>query len=254
MQHNLRQIQTPSFPPISPSFFPSPPPIYTTELQKPTLGTFSKAPLPNPYPSPRKPHRVKFPSAPKLILKNPAPFVKITSRQFLPYISVFSTFLIGSVQIQKGGSTMKWGIPILVILALLVAPANLFATEEWEQKLMDEGWENVTLENWADTTWYGQIMDVRRKDYDFIRYIFQDGKNWIIMNKTIGSKSTARKLRWELKEDGKICSVIVDRDKPAYGPICGKTIWKKKNSYIIVTPLGTVLSKWRIEKGNLENF
>ncbi|MCH7640460.1 MAG: hypothetical protein IH855_13540 [Bacteroidetes bacterium] len=60
----------------------------------------------------------------------------------------------------EGSTGMKWGILTLAILAVLVAPANLFATEEWEQKLMDEGWVKLNFRNFPErdrvnTTWFG---------------------------------------------------------------------------------------------------
>ena len=57
---------------------------------------------------------------------------------------------------------MKWGILTLAILAVLVGTANLFATEEWEKKWMDEGWVKINFDNnifmkFSNTTWYGQV-------------------------------------------------------------------------------------------------
>lgn len=131
---------------------------------------------------------------------------------------------------------------------------DLVAEGKWGKKLITEGWVNVTKENWADTTWYGHAKDKWNEQFDFIRYIHPDGRNMIQMNKTIGSKSSAKKWEWKPEKNGKICIVKFMRDGTPYARVCGKTIWKKDNSYIVVSLIGRVVSQWRIKKGNLEKF
>lgn len=78
---------------------------------------------------------------------------------------------------------MKWGILILAILAVLVAPANLFGTEEWEKELMDEGRVKLNFKNFPErdrvnTTWFGHGRS--KSGYtnyeDRVFYISSDGR------------------------------------------------------------------------------
>ena len=78
---------------------------------------------------------------------------------------------------------MKWGMLILAIIAFFVAPANLFATEEWEKKLMDEGWVKLDFRNFPEkdrvnTTWFGHgKSESGNTSYEgLVFYISSDGK------------------------------------------------------------------------------
>ena len=137
--------------------------------------------------------------------------------------------------------------------------ADLVATETWEKTLMDEGWVKVRqkLMDQANTTWYGTKF---RSSPPFLSYedwvihIDPSGKN--IFMKIIGTSLSDTGIREETK-DG-ICVVWKEGggESPARGELkrCGRTLWKKGNLYMFVSPLGYELTRWTIKKGNLENF
>ena len=143
---------------------------------------------------------------------------------------------------------MKSNILFIIAISILIPPAGVFAKEDWEKKLEAEAWKNVTQTNVSDTTWYGKQKDRHGRIFEYIRYIHPNGRDLTHMNKTIG---TTLKWAWELEKNGKICLV---RIVPFFIKVCGKSIWKKENSYIVVSLIGTVMSKWGIKKGNMENF
>lgn len=153
---------------------------------------------------------------------------------------------------------MKWGIQILAIFAVLVVPANLFATEEWEQNLMDESWVKVRqkLMDQANTTWYGtKFRSSKALCYEcWVIYIDPSGIN--IFMKIIGTSLSDTGIREETK-DG-ICIIWKQGGGESWdrGGLkrCGRTLWKRGNLYMIVSPIGFELTRWTIKKGNLENF
>ena len=145
---------------------------------------------------------------------------------------------------------MKWGTPLLVILAVLVASANLFATEEWEQKLMAEGWVKVNrnLKTFADTTWYGQ-KGVNPIHENFILYIDSTGT----MVYFVFLKGGLIHVGTRSEEGGKIC--VQWEDLLGGKKLCGRTsLWKKGEIYLTISKIGFEFTRWKIKKGNLENF
>ena len=139
-----------------------------------------------------------------------------------------------------------------------VFSADLVAEEEWEKKLMNEGWEKVRqkLMDQANTTWYGtKFGSGKFLSYeDWVFYIDSSGKN--IFMKIIGTSLSDTGIREETR-DG-ICIVWKEGGGESWDRSeltrCGRTLWKKGNLYMIVSPVGNELTRWTIKKGNLENF
>ena len=77
---------------------------------------------------------------------------------------------------------MRWAILKLVIFVVLVGPAILFATEEWEQKLMDAGWVKLNFRNFPErdrvnTTWFSLQSGVINYER-VVLYISSDGRKF----------------------------------------------------------------------------
>ena len=148
---------------------------------------------------------------------------------------------------------MKWGFLNLAILAALLAPANLLATEEWEQKLKEEGWVKVekNLQELANTTWYGLKSKYSDKR-GIIHYIHSDGIN--ISEKIKDSKILDHGIRKISR--GQIC---IKWDS-YFRQICRST-WKKERVYMLIPPYGLEGSlfyggttTWMVKKGDIENL
>ena len=145
---------------------------------------------------------------------------------------------------------MKRGILNLAIFAVLLVPANLFAAEKWEKKWMDDGWVRVKnrLMDRADTTWYGQ-KGVNPSRENWIFYIDSTGKRvYFVFVKGglihVGTRS---------EEGGKICTQW--EDLLGGKKLCGRnSLWKKGEMYLTISKIGFEDTRWKMKKGNLENF
>jgi len=150
---------------------------------------------------------------------------------------------------------MKSGILILAILAILVSPANLFATEDWEKELLNDGWVRVEkyLQELSDTTWYG-LKSKYTDQKGFIRYIHPDG----LKISELVQNSTYRNYGIVKIKKGQLCI----NWKIHYSEIPCFTIWKKEKVYMIISPYGIEGSyfyggkptTWMVKKGNLKSF
>ncbi len=100
----------------------------------------------------------------------------------------------------------------------------------------------------ADTTWYGQ----QGKN--------QSRENWILYVDSTGEKIYFSFIKVGLihigtrseGEDGKIC--VQWKDLLGGKKRCGNSLWKKGEMYVTVNEYGFENTRWKIEKGNLENF
>ena len=143
---------------------------------------------------------------------------------------------------------MNLRIQFLAIVALVFFSGGVFATEDWEKKLMDQGWVKLNLkelDNLKNTTWYG----IKGKSTsNRVLYINPKGKKVFFQYKK-GSKTYI--IDREVKSEGKVCS----RSKDFWGgkEVC-RTVWKKDDLRQIVSEIGYVMGEYTIKKGNLENF
>jgi len=154
---------------------------------------------------------------------------------------------------------MKWGILILAILAFLVGPANLFATEQWERILLAEGWVKLNFSNFPEkdrvnTTWFGHGKSKSGiTNYEgWLFHISSDGEKIFLFRKdaNFSDRGTREVTKdqvcyfWETSQGGKKkCS---PRDW---------TLWKKgKITMMVWLPFGTEMGRYVIEKGNPQNF
>lgn len=129
--------------------------------------------------------------------------------------------------------------------------ADLAAEEEWEKKLMNEGWVKVfqKLMDNADTTWYGQEGSLPSQR-SWIYYIDPTGKKVYFQFSKGGMTFTGKR---EVAKDGTHCiqfkGFFQGKNR------CKRTLWKKGNLYQPVNeygiPSGTI---YAIKKGNLEKF
>ena len=153
---------------------------------------------------------------------------------------------------------MKWGILYLAILAVLVAPANSFATEEWEKDLVNDGWVKLNFTNFPEkdrvnTTWFGHGKSKSGlTNYEgWIFHISSDGKKIFHIEKNSnesdrGTREVSKDqvcYAWDLWSGQKKCSPK------------NWTLWKKGNITMVVsTDFGNEIGRYIIEKGNPENF
>ena len=147
---------------------------------------------------------------------------------------------------------MKWGILKMALVTLFVLPGIVFATEEWERKLMDEGWVRVKqkLMDRADTTWYGQKGLYPSRE-NMILYIDPSG------NKTYFQFLKGSKIHIGVRskgEGGKICIQYKSFSEGGRQKLCNRTLWKKGSLYVTVNKFGFKWVLWKIKRGNLENF
>jgi len=150
---------------------------------------------------------------------------------------------------KDGGSEMKWGILILAIFVFHAGSGKLFATEEWERKLMEDGWVKVeeNFLTFANTTWYGQMG--KRENYEFrVFYIDPSGKK-AFFQFFKGAKTYIGNR--DVRMDGVFCVLFKSFH---FEKQCNRTMWKKGTVFMRVSGTGEEIGVWKIKKGNLENF
>ena len=148
---------------------------------------------------------------------------------------------------------MKWSL-IAAIFAVLVAPANSFAAEEWEKKLMDEGWVKLNFRNFPEgdrvnTTWFS--LQSGNINYErVILFISSNGKEVFLKTQNFTDRGTR-----EVTKD-RICYTW-DTAQARQRKCSPRdwTLWKKGNVTMVVSSgFGNEVGKYIIKKGNPENF
>ena len=146
--------------------------------------------------------------------------------------------------IREMGCKMNLRILNLAIVALLALPGSVLAVEDWEKKLMDEGWIKLTTDDLMAFTNITHYL-VSENDKK-IAYIDLTGKKGI--SKSIIENYTTRLLR-EIRDDMECFKL------PDFGSywIC-YSVWKRGSAYKSVHENGLNQYELSIKNGNVENF
>jgi len=157
------------------------------------------------------------------------------------------------VNLQGGVNDMKtlisFGVAVFVLS--FVFSADLVAEEEWEKKLVAEGWVKTDLQgaSLSDTTWYAQESSIGDA-FNWILYVNSNMENVFFVHI---KGDFVWKGNWNRQTDGTYCSEF--RGLPGGKKKCGRTLWKNGELYRWVSGDGfPTRAIWAIKKGNTENL